>query len=105
MSSARAAAPRVPRTVQDIRAMRSMPTGAGPASEPDTYAKLSQLARERQHLLAEQQLWQRKLQRIASRLAEVDAQMLRLRRDVPEARAARQPAPPGQAYREMEFRY
>ena len=68
-----------PRTAHDIRPSRAVPTQAGPGNEQATYARLSQLARERHHLLAEYELGRRKLDRIMTRLAEVDSQMTNLR--------------------------
>ena len=68
-----------PRTAHDIRPSRAVPSQAGPANEQATYARLSQLARERHHLAAEYQLGRRKLSRIMARLAEIDSQMTNLR--------------------------
>jgi hypothetical protein len=73
----------MPRTVTDTRTTRSLPARPGPASEQDTYALLTQLAREKQRLLGEQDLWQRKLQRITARLAEIDSHTQRLRQHTP----------------------
>jgi hypothetical protein len=84
---------RVPRTAQDIRPSRGVPTRAGLDSEQASYARLSQLAKERHHLLGEQKVWQRKLERIAKRLAEIDEQMNALRQRVMPA-----PSEPGNAY-------
>jgi hypothetical protein len=95
--------PSAPRGVADARTARSLLPRAGPGGVPDTYARLTQLARERQRLLAEQDLWQRKLHRIITRLAEIEGQMRQLDRHT------RQPAtwPPGRQppRREIEFPY
>jgi len=68
-----------PRTAHDIRPSRGVPAQPGPGDEQATYARLSQLARERRHLVEEHELGQRRLDRIAMRLAEIDTQMNRLR--------------------------
>ena len=73
---------RVPRTAQDIRPSRRVPARAGRDTEQASYVRLSQLAKEKHHLLGEQQVWQRKLERIAKRLREIDEQMIALRKRV-----------------------
>ena len=73
---------RMPRTAQDIRPSRSVPARAGRDTEQACYVRLSQLAKEKHHLLGEQQVWQRKLERIAKRLGEIDEQMNALRKRV-----------------------
>jgi hypothetical protein len=85
---------KTPRTLQDIRGITSMPTCPGPASEQKTYTRLTVLARERQRLLSQQESWQRRLRRITSRLAEIDAKSERLRGQAPRA-----PRAPGAAER------
>lgn len=86
---------RVPRAVRDIRTAPSMPGGAW----------RGQLARERYHLLEEQELWQRKLGRITRRLTEIDSQMKRLNRQVPSAHDQQKPRPPRRLWQEIEFPY
>jgi hypothetical protein len=96
----------VPRTVADVRTARSMPARPGPGGEQDAYAVLGQLARERRRLRQEQDLWQRKLERIATRLAEIDAQAGRLSRLVPPVHDAAPPRPSRQHHwQEIEFPY
>ena len=95
----------VPRTVADVRTARSMPARSGPGGEQDAYAVLGQLARERRRLLQEQELWQRKLERITRRLAEIDAQAGRLSRLVPPAHDRQAPRPRRQRWQEIEFPY
>ncbi len=94
------------RTVQDVRTARSLPGRITPGrSAQDAYARLSQLARERRQILAEQELWQRKLGRISKRLAEIDAQMESLNRHVPPAYDEQMPRPPRRLWQEIEFPY
>jgi hypothetical protein len=94
-----------PRTVQDVRTARSLPARATAGSEHDAYARLSQLARERRRLLEEQALWQRKLERITRRLAEIGAQTERLNRQPPPAGHDQAPRPGGAPWQEIEFPY
>jgi hypothetical protein len=96
---------RVPRAVRDIRTASSMPGGARPGREQGAYARPGQLARERYHLLEEQELWQRKLGRITRRLTEIDSQMERLNRQVPSAHDEQKPRPPRRLWQEIEFPY
>lgn len=88
----------MPRTVTDTRTARSLPARPGPASEQDAYALLTQLAREKQRLLGEQDLWRRKLQRITARLAEIDSRTQRLHRQAPRHN-------PPTHWKETEFQY
>jgi uncharacterized membrane protein YccC len=89
------------RGVADARTARSLPVRVGPGGEPDVYARLTQLARERQRLAGEQDLWQRKLERIARRLAEIDTQIQRLQSRTGQP----DPASPRPPWREVEFPY
>ena len=89
------------RGVADARTPRSLPARIGPGGERDVYARLTQLARERQRLAGERDLWQRKLDRISRRLAEIDTQMQRLDRRAQQV----DPSPTGPPRREIEFRY
>ena len=82
-----------------------MPGGARPGREQGAYARPGQLARERYHLLEEQELWQRKLGRITRRLTEIDSQMERLNRQVPSAHDEQKPRPPRRLWQEIEFPY
>ena len=91
-----------PRSVADARTARSLPPRAGAGAVPDAYAKLTQLAREKQRLLGEQDLWQRKLARITTRLAEIDHQMTRLDRHTQNPGHTPPPPPPP---RETEIPY
>jgi len=95
----------VPRTVQDVRTARSLPGRVAPGGEQDDYARLSQLAREKRRLLAEQELWQRKLERITTRLTEIDSQTGRLSRHMPPVHDGQPPRPPRQLWQEIEFPY
>lgn len=95
----------VPRTVADVRTVRSMPARSGPGGEQDAYAALGQLAREKRRLLAEQELWQRKLERITRRLAEIDAQAGRLSRPLPPVHDRPPPRPSRQRRPQFEFPY
>ncbi len=95
----------VPRTVHDIRTARSLPARAGPGSEPDAYVRLSQLASEKHRLMGEQELWQRKLERITKRLREIDLHMDRLRRQVSEIHDEQGSRSPERLWREIELPY
>jgi hypothetical protein len=64
------------------------------------YAQLAQLARERQRLAGEQNLWQRKLERITRRLAEIDSQIQHLDRHTPHTSP-----PPTRPHHQTEFPY
>ena len=94
---------RVPRTAQDIRPSRSVPGTGRWDSEQASYARLSQLAKERHHLLGEQEVWQRKLERIAKRLREIDEQMNTLRKQVIALRGDRGEHLPGGVAREIQY--
>jgi len=93
------------RTAQDIRAPRSVPTRAGPVDDQAAYARLSQLASERRQVSGEHEQSQRKLDRAAKRLAEIDEQMSRLRGQVGELPRGPGQQPASRAWREVEFRY
>lgn len=95
----------VPRTAHDIRTARSLPARAGPGSEQDAYVRLSQLASEKHRLVGEQELWQRKLERITKRSREIDSQMDRLRRQVSETHDEQGSRSPGRRWREFELPY
>lgn len=82
-----------------------MPARAGPGSEPDGYVRLSQLASEKHRLLGEQELWQRKLERITKRLTEIDLHMDRLRRQVSEIHDEQGSRSPARLWREIELPY
>jgi len=92
-----------PRTVHDVRSARSLQGRAGRGDEQDAYARLGQLAREKQRLLAEQELWQRKLQRTIKRLTEIASQMELLGRRVPPARQEQMPRPSRRPPQEIEY--
>jgi septal ring factor EnvC (AmiA/AmiB activator) len=94
---------RVPRTAQDIRPSRSVPARAGRDSEQASYARLSQLAKEKHHLLGEQEVWQRKLERITKRLGEIDEQMNALRKQVIAFRGELGEHLPGGVAREVRY--
>jgi chromosome segregation ATPase len=94
---------RVPRTAQDIRPSRSVPARAGRDSEQASYARLSQLAKEKHHLLGEQEVWQRKLERITKRLCEIDEQMNALRERVIAFRSELGEHLPRGAPREIQY--
>ena len=95
----------VPRTVQDVRTARSIQARSGAGGEQDAYAVLGQLAREKRRLLQEQELWQRKLERITRRLAEIDAQAGRLSRAMPPVHGRQAPRPSRPRRHEVEFPY
>ena len=94
-----------PRTAQYVRPARSIPARVGPGSEQDAYVRLSQLAREKHRLHGEQELWQRKLDRITKRLTEIDSQMDWVRRQVPEMQEEERSRFPGRLWQEIEFPY
>ena len=96
---------RVPHVGQDIGTAPSMPGGAWPGRGRGAYARPGQLARERYHLLEEQELWQRKLGRVTRRLTEIDSQMKRLDRQVPSAHDEQKSRPPRRLWQEIEFPY
>jgi hypothetical protein len=88
------------RGVADARTVQSLPVRVGPGGEREVYARLAQLARERQRLAGEQDLWQRKLERITRRLAEIDSQIQHLDRHTPHTSP-----PPTRPHHQTEFPY
>jgi hypothetical protein len=95
----------VPRTMPDVRTARSLPAGIGARCERDSYVQLSQLARERHRLLAEREIWRRRLDRITRRLTEVDSQMGQLRAQVRQMRDGQRSRSPRRRGQEIEFPY
>jgi hypothetical protein len=89
------------RGVADARTVQSLPVRVGPGGEREVYAQLAQLARERQRLAGEQDLWQRKLERITRRLAEIDSQIQRLDHHTPHT----SPPPTRPPHHQTEFPY
>ena len=89
------------RSVADARTARSLPVRAGSGGEPDVHARLTQLARERQRLAGEQDLWRRKLEGNTRRLGGIDSQVQRRGRQAPPPG----PAPARPRWREIEFPY
>ncbi len=81
------------RTAQDSRTARSLPVRLRRGSDQETFARLTELTRERARLLGERDVWQRKLERISRRLAEIDAQVAKVSRLIPAVTAP--PAVPG----------
>jgi chaperonin cofactor prefoldin len=82
-----------------------MPSRVGAGHDRDAYARLGQLAIQKHRLREEHELWQRKLARISRRLAEIDSQTDRLRRQVAEMRGEQRQRFPGRPWREIEFPY
>lgn len=94
----------IPRAVREVPPLRSTAPRAGPVGERDAYTQLSQLAGEKDRLLEERELWQRKVERITRRLTEIDRQMDRMHRQVAEIHG--EPSRfPGRAWREIELPY
>jgi hypothetical protein len=89
------------RGVADARTARSLPVRVGPGGEREVYAQLAQLARERQRLAGEHDLWQRKLTRITRRLTEIDSQIQRLNHPTPHTG----PPPTTPPHHQTEFPY
>jgi hypothetical protein len=94
----------LPRTIQDARTFRSLPRLNSASDESGGYTRLAQLAREKSRLLEEQLLWQRKLDRIRRRLAEIAVQTDQLSR--PAALGGGRAASTGERlWHEIEFPY
>lgn len=68
-----------PRTLHDIRTLRSVATRLAPSNESAIWLRLHRLASEKLRLEREAELWQRKRQRIEQRLSEIEQQMQDLR--------------------------
>lgn len=93
------------RTIHDIRGGGSRSARPGPLTEPAAYATLTQLARERQRLLSQQESSRLRLGRISKRLAEIDGQVQRLSSQLPQiADKAGRPRR-RRPVTEIEFRY
>jgi hypothetical protein len=80
------------RTAQDIRSAPRRSACRGPVTEQWAYGLLTGLAREKQRLIGQQESWQRRLGQVNRRLAEIEAQVQRLHRQLPETAGRRQVA-------------
>lgn len=69
-----------PRTMHDIRTLRSVPSRAAPSNEGAMFLQLHRLASEKLRLEREVELWLRKKERIEKRLSEIEHQMESMRR-------------------------
>ncbi len=68
-----------PKTMHDVRSIRSVSTRAMPSSEGAIFLQLHRLASEKLRLEREVELWLRKKDRIEARLNEIEHQMEALR--------------------------
>ena len=68
-----------PKTMHDVRSIRSVSTRAMPSSEGAIFLQLHRLASEKLRLEREVELWLRKKDRIEARLTEIEHQMEALR--------------------------
>lgn len=68
-----------PKTMHDVRTLRSVAGRASPTDEGAVFLQLHRLASERLRLEREAELWLRKKDRIEKRLAEIEQQMEGLR--------------------------
>jgi len=68
-----------PRSMHDIRSIRSVATRAIPTNEGAIFLQLHRLASEKLRLEREVELWLRKKERLEKRLGEIEQQMENLR--------------------------
>ena len=69
-----------PRTMHDIRTLRGIGSRVPTMSESATYLQMHRLASEKLRLEREDELWARKRERIARRLAEIEQELKRTSR-------------------------
>jgi hypothetical protein len=91
--------------VHEVRTVNSTAARAGPVGEREAYTRLTQLVSEKHRLTEEQELWQRKVERITRRLTEIDRQMDLMQRHVAEINGEQGSRSPGRAWREIELPY
>ncbi|MBI4498612.1 MAG: hypothetical protein HY689_12005 [Chloroflexi bacterium] len=83
-----------PKTMHDIRTLRSVASRALPTSEGALFLQLHRLASEKLRLEREVELWLRKQERIHRRLGELERQMEHLRQLCPSLSAEAKATPP-----------
>ncbi|MBI4317320.1 MAG: hypothetical protein HY675_02425 [Chloroflexi bacterium] len=94
-----------PKTMHDIRSLRSVATRAIPTSEGAVFLQLHRLASEKLRLEREVELWQRKKDRIEKRLIELEQQMENLRAFAPSLIVEEKVNRPRTAWRQVTLEY
>ena len=94
-----------PKTMQDIRTLRSIATRALRTSEGAIFLQLHRLASEKLRLEREVALWLRKQERIEQRLAEIEQQMAHLRQLCPSMTAESRVHTPQQVWHQVALEY
>ncbi|MBI4306771.1 MAG: hypothetical protein HY678_10675 [Chloroflexi bacterium] len=94
-----------PKTMHDIRSIRSVATRAVPTSEGAVFLQLHRLASEKLRIEREVELWQRKKDRIEKRLIEIEHQMENLRTLSPSLTVEEKINKPRAAWRHVTLEY
>ncbi|TAK29828.1 MAG: hypothetical protein EPO21_20425 [Chloroflexota bacterium] len=94
-----------PKTMHDVRSIRSVATRALPAGEGAIFLQLHRLASEKLRLEREVELWLRKKERLEKRLAEIQQQMEHLRGQNPDLIIESRVSTPKNAWRQVTVEY
>ncbi len=92
-----------PKTMSDVRALRSVGGSAIPRGQPAALLQMHRLATEKHRLEREVELWARKKDQIAQRLTEIDQQLDVLTKTAARTEEAKPKAEP--SWREVLLEY
>lgn len=93
-----------PKTISDIRSIRSTCSSAIPRGQPAALLQMHRLATEKHRLEREMEMWTRKKEQIEQRLTEIE-QQLQLVRGVDVRAEKPRPQAAGSAWRELLLEY
>lgn len=93
-----------PRTMSDIRSLRSVHSSAVPRGQPAALLQMHRLATEKHRLEREVEMWARKKEQIERRLTEIEQQLELLRKAAAHTEETRQKASKV-AWREVVLEY
>ena len=94
-----------PKTMHDVRSLRSVASRAIPTSEGAVFLQLHRLASEKLRLEREVDLWLRKKERIEIRLSEIEHQMDNLRNLCPNLTVETRVTSPRKSWRQVTLEY